>query len=100
MLHRAAPMMANWDDHELTNNAYGMRAEDNTGAENHQPTCPVDRSFPDEDKAAAQCDTDEGLASVRFNDAINAYMEWMPIREYPGTIGIGFQSNNQVVEWG
>ncbi len=49
------PLIAVWDDHEITNNAW------RNGAENHQP--------------------DEGDYGLRKAAAIRAYYEWMPIRE-------------------
>ena len=55
-LHAALPMIAVWDDHEVTNDAW----ED--GAENYQP------------------DT-EGPYDLRKAAAIRAYHEWLPTRE-------------------
>jgi alkaline phosphatase D len=61
-LHRQHPMIAVWDDHELTNNAW------KSGAENHDPAT-------------------EGDYETRKNVAARAYAEWMPIRtEEPGKI--------------
>jgi alkaline phosphatase D len=54
--HAIAPWFCTWDDHETANNSY------RTGAENHQP------------------DT-EGEWSVRKAGAIQAYLEWMPVRD-------------------
>ncbi len=54
--HAAAPWFCTWDDHETANNSYA------TGAENHQP------------------DT-EGGWEERKAAAIQAYMEWMPVRD-------------------
>lgn len=54
--HAAAPWLCTWDDHESTNNSY------RTGAENHQPET-------------------EGNWSDRKQAAVQAYMEWMPIRD-------------------
>ncbi|MDC0180283.1 alkaline phosphatase D family protein [Pseudomonadota bacterium] len=56
-LHKHAPLIAVWDDHEFSNDAW-MR-----GAENHS-----------EDGA-------EGDFYARRSAAIKAYYEWMPIRE-------------------
>jgi alkaline phosphatase D len=53
-LHAAAPMIAVWDDHEVTNDAYV------DGAENHQ--------------------TNEGSFAARKAAALQAYHEWMPTR--------------------
>jgi alkaline phosphatase D len=54
-LHARVPMIAVWDDHEITNDAW------KDGAENHQPAT-------------------EGDFAVRRAAAIRAYHEWMPIR--------------------
>jgi alkaline phosphatase D len=54
-LHRQLPMLAIWDDHEVANNAW------RDGAENHQP--------------------DEGDYADRKRAAIQAYFEWLPLRE-------------------
>ncbi|ASY44400.1 MAG: alkaline phosphatase D family protein [Pseudomonadota bacterium] len=55
-LHAAFPMIAQWDDHELANDAY------RDGAENHQP-----------DK--------EGEWAVRKAAAEKVYREWMPVSD-------------------
>lgn len=55
-LHRAHPMIAVWDDHELANNAW------RGGAENHTPAR-------------------EGAWSERRAAAERAWLEWMPVRE-------------------
>ncbi len=55
-LHQTHPMICIWDDHEFANDAW------QSGAENHQP------------------DT-EGSWQTRSQAAIQAYYEWMPIRE-------------------
>lgn len=54
--HAAAPWLCTWDDHESTNNSY------RTGAENHQPET-------------------EGNWSDRKQAAVQAYLEWMPVRD-------------------
>ena len=54
--HAIAPWFCTWDDHETANNSY------RTGAENHQPET-------------------EGEWSVRKAGAIQAYLEWMPVRD-------------------
>ncbi len=56
-LHQYHPVIAVWDDHEITNNAY------RDGAENHQP--------------------EEGSYLERKEVARKVYYEWMPIRESP-----------------
>lgn len=61
-MHRQHPMIAVWDDHELTNDAWWG------GAENHQEN--------------------EGSWEVRRAAAVAAYREWMPIRElHTGPVG-------------
>jgi alkaline phosphatase D len=54
-LHAAMPMIAVWDDHEITNDAW------KDGAENHQPAT-------------------EGDYALRKAAAVRAYHEWMPTR--------------------
>jgi len=56
-VHRQHPFLVTWDDHEFTNNAWSG------GAQNHNP------------------ETGEGEWSARRAAAIQAYFEWMPIRE-------------------
>ncbi len=57
-LHRQHPVIAIWDDHEFANDAWVG------GAQNHQPE-------------------QEGAWSVRRAAALQAYYEWMPVRELP-----------------
>ncbi|MEY2756529.1 MAG: hypothetical protein RIR33_307 [Pseudomonadota bacterium] len=54
--HAVAPWFCTWDDHESTNNSY------RTGAENHQIET-------------------EGAWSARKSVAVQAYLEWMPVRD-------------------
>ena len=54
-LHKSKPMIAVWDDHEITNDTW------KEGAQNHNEN--------------------EGLFEDRKTNAITAYYEWMPIRE-------------------
>jgi alkaline phosphatase D len=54
-MHRQHPLVAIWDDHEVTNDAY------RDGAQNHQPAT-------------------EGAWETRVGDALRAYYEWMPLR--------------------
>lgn len=54
--HRQHPLVAIWDDHETANNAWKR------GAENHQPST-------------------EGSWQARVAAALQAYYEWMPVRE-------------------
>ena len=55
LLHSKKPMIAVWDDHEITNDSW------KEGGENHSPN--------------------EGSYKKRKKNAIQAYFEWMPIRE-------------------
>ncbi|MCR5865737.1 MAG: alkaline phosphatase D family protein [Aquincola tertiaricarbonis] len=54
-LHRQHPMIAIWDDHEITNDAW------KDGAQNHTEGA-------------------EGVWNERVNRALKAYFEWMPTR--------------------
>ena len=54
-MHRQHPLIAIWDDHETTNDAW------RDGAQNHQPET-------------------EGSWEQRVNVALQAYDEWMPVR--------------------
>jgi alkaline phosphatase D len=54
-MHRQHPLIAIWDDHETSNDAW------KDGAENHQPET-------------------EGPWDARVNVALQAYDEWMPVR--------------------
>jgi len=54
-VHRQHPFIAIWDDHEIAKGAW------RGGAQNHQP--------------------DEGAWTARWQNALRAYLEWMPIRE-------------------
>lgn len=83
------------------NDSHGDGNPETSGAENHQETCPANRTSPDEDKAASNCDRDEGSIVVRLNNAAKAYMEWMPIRKGPfDSMGFVETDLTQVVEWG
>ena len=55
--HAAAPWLCTWDDHESANDSY------RTGAQNHNP------------------EENEGNWSDRKQAAVQAYLEWMPIRD-------------------
>lgn len=55
--HAVAPWICTWDDHESTNNAY------RSGAENHNP------------------EAGEGNWTDRKQAAVQAYLEWMPVRD-------------------
>jgi alkaline phosphatase D len=54
-LHRQHPFISIWNDHEIAEGAW------RGGARNHQP--------------------DEGPWAARWQNALRAYLEWMPIRE-------------------
>lgn len=54
--HAAAPWITTWDDHESANNSY------RTGAQNHQSDS-------------------EGSWTDRKQIAVQAYLEWMPVRD-------------------
>ena len=56
LMHAAHPVISTWDDHESTNNPWL------DGAQNHQPET-------------------EGDWRARRNAALQAYFEWMPVRE-------------------
>lgn len=55
--HAVAPWLCTWDDHESTNNSY------RSGAENHNP------------------EAGEGNWTDRKQVAVQAYLEWMPVRD-------------------
>ncbi|MEL7486798.1 MAG: alkaline phosphatase D family protein [Pseudomonadota bacterium] len=61
-MHAAHPLIAIWDDHETSNNSW------KDGAQNHQPQ-------------------DEGDWSARRRAALQAYYEWMPVREPSDGLG-------------
>lgn len=61
-VHRQHPFAAIWDDHEVANNAH------QNGARNHQPE-------------------QEGSWLSRKQAAVQAYFEWMPVREPPDASG-------------
>lgn len=54
-MHRQHPLVAIWDDHEVTNDGH------RDGAQNHQPST-------------------EGTWEARVGNALKAYYEWMPVR--------------------
>lgn len=100
-LRRRAPLIATWDDHETTNNPWGQGTRETTEAQNHQETCPANATSPDSEKADANCDRDEGDIVKRFNAAAQSYFEWMPIRHFPGSMGVvDVGSITQVISWG
>lgn len=70
--HALAPWIVVWDDHETANDSFS------TGAENHQ--------------------VNEGQWADRKRAALQAYYEWMPIRD-PET-GKAFESINRAFQFG
>lgn len=93
-------MVATWDDHYTADNSYGQGTMSNTGAKNHQTTCPVNENSSEFDKELAGCDRDEGNVVKRWNAAVQAYMEWLPLRKGPGSMGVVEDlSLTQVIEW-
>ena len=60
--HAAKPWLVTWDDHEVTNDNHA------TGAENHDPAT-------------------EGDYVTRRDAAIQAYLEWLPVRATPFSQG-------------
>lgn len=77
-LHQMAPMVALWDDHEITNDAW------EGGAQNHQPGR-------------------EGDWNVRKAAAMQAYREWMPVSDEPwkaypiGTLATLYRTESRLV---
>lgn len=63
-LHSRHPFIATWDDHETANNSW------RDGAENHTPGT-------------------EGLWATRKSAAMQAYYEWMPVRQPLATGAVG-----------
>jgi alkaline phosphatase D len=70
--HAMAPWIVVWDDHEIANDTF------TTGAENHQPN--------------------EGEWADRKRAALQAYYEWMPIREPES--GRAFEAINRSYQFG
>jgi len=70
--HAIAPWITVWDDHEIANDAFV------SGAENHQPN--------------------EGEFAQRKRAALQAYYEWMPIREPES--GRAFEAINRSYQFG
>jgi alkaline phosphatase D len=77
-LHQMAPMVALWDDHEITNDSW------EGGAANHQPQS-------------------EGDWSTRRAAAMQAYREWLPVSEEPwkayriGTLATLYRTESRVL---
>ncbi len=70
--HAIAPWITVWDDHEVANDSFSM------GAQNHQPN--------------------EGEWADRKRAALQAYYEWMPIREPES--GRAFEAINRSYQFG
>ena len=61
----------------------------------------MNRTASNDDKEEAGCDTDEGNIKARLDAAAQAYMEWLPLRRGPGSMGVvDITSITQVIEWG
>jgi alkaline phosphatase D len=77
-LHQMAPMIALWDDHEITNDTW------EGGAQNHQPSS-------------------EGDWNTRRAAAMQAYREWLPVSEEPwkayriGTLATLYRTESRVL---
>lgn len=77
-LHQMAPMIALWDDHEITNDSW------EGGAQNHQPSS-------------------EGDWNTRRTAAMQAYREWLPVSEEPwkayriGTLATLYRTESRVL---
>jgi alkaline phosphatase D len=77
-LHRLAPMIVQWDDHESSNDSW------EGGAENHQPAT-------------------EGDWNPRRAASIQAYREWMPVSDEPwkaydiGTLATLFRTETRLL---
>ena len=71
--HHRHPWIVVFDDHEITNDAYA------TGAENHEQQDDPDTSYTGPGEPAGTRAEGEFLA--RRAQALQAYLEWMPIRE-------------------
>ena len=98
-LRRRVPLIGSWDDHETANDSWSCPKS--SGAENHQPVCPANASSTDAEKIKAECDQNEGDAVTRFQSAVRAYFEWMPVRYTPdGPNGRMNGTDNKVFQWG
>jgi alkaline phosphatase D len=73
-LHAACPWIVTWDDHEVCNDSW------NGGAQNHNP------------------EQSEGDWGARKRAALQAYYEWMPIRD--PAAGAAFEAINRSFQWG
>jgi alkaline phosphatase D len=77
-LHQMAPMVALWDDHEITNDSW------EGGAQNHQPAS-------------------EGDWNTRKAAAVQAYREWLPVsdepwKQYPiGTLATLYRTESRLI---
>lgn len=72
--HAAAPWIVVWDDHEVSNDSWAG------GAENHNP------------------ENNEGEWDARKRAAMQAYYEWLPIRDPEA--GKPFEAINRSFQWG
>lgn len=77
-LHQMAPMVALWDDHEITNDSW------EGGAQNHQPQT-------------------EGDWNARRAAAVQAYREWLPVSDEPwktyplGTLATLYRTESRLI---
>jgi alkaline phosphatase D len=74
-MHRQHPLVAIWDDHETTNDAW------KDGAENHSPET-------------------EGNWATRVNQALQAYYEWMPVRPVDPRSRTALRNNARAFRFG
>jgi alkaline phosphatase D len=74
-MHRQHPLVAIWDDHETTNDAW------KDGAENHSPET-------------------EGPWATRVNHALQAYYEWMPLRPVDPRSRVALRNNARAFRFG
>lgn len=102
-LRRRVPLMALWDDHELSDNAFGDANNLGfLGNFNHQPVCPAAGDWwPKSFKSFLRCDRDEGNLLDRYKAAAQAFWEYLPIRHVPGSMGqIRMGKLTKIMEWG
>jgi len=99
-LHRRVPIMAFWDDHELSDNARGD--DDSLSSSNHEGFCLVSGElFPESWQAQQTCDRHEGDILERYKAAAQAFWEYLPIRHVPGSMGkLKMGSLTKIMEWG
>jgi len=102
-LRRRVPLMAIWDDHELSNNASGdINNLGFMGNFQHQPIClAAGDFFPKSWQSFLKCDRNEGGLLERYKAAAQAFWEYQPIRHVPGSMGqIRLGTLTKIMEWG